>query len=109
MGLARENASPESARKEAVRSVEGFCTAAPAGNKLKVAQSAVFAPQRVQFVVGSLFDDLAVDDHHDAIGMAHGRKSLSDHERGSIFHQPFNRIPNTCSDSESRFEVVLRG
>ena len=47
---------------------------------------------REQFVVGADFDDTAVNDDDDAVGAAHRRQPMRDHERRAVGHQMFERF-----------------
>ena len=45
-----------------------------------------------ELVVGAAFDDLAVFEHHDGVGVTHGGKAVRDHESGAVFHQAFHAV-----------------
>ena len=53
-------------------------------------QAIVMPFQLQQFCVRTLFGDLAILDHNDAIGAPNGGSAMRDHERGASLHQGFH-------------------
>ncbi len=61
-------------------------------HQLGLDQEPVGAAPFDQFLVGAALDDLAVAEHQDAVGMAHGGQAVGDDQAGAAAHQALERL-----------------